>query len=791
MPMNSHRLKTGILLLPVLLLVTLGRTQSHTLSGYVRDAETKEPLIGVSLLDTLSKTGTFTNHYGFYSLQLKQSNYFHLKVAFQGYIAQRHVFMLHADSTLDIEMVPGYELATVNIEAENPIDKRLQMSSLEISTAQIGELPTLLGEVDVLKAYQLMPGVQSGTEGSAALYVRGGSPDQNLILLDDMPLYYVTHLGGFVSLFDANAISHSQLIKGAFPARYGGRLSSVMEVRMKEGNKQKINGNVSLGVLSGRFSLNGPIKKDTTSFLISARASTLGPVSWVLSRLSYGFDSNEGYNFYDLNAKWNRIISHKDQLFASFYTGDDRLFFRETGENQEEDVRYSARGRQNWGNLMGAFKWNHLHSPRLFFNINMGYTRFRYQTLAQSQSKETGGRLLEQSRYQFSSSVEDWLLKWNIEHYAHARHHLRYGAQLVYHQFRPSMTTVQERANNMGQDSAMGTQAFEALEWSLYLEDSWRIGEHVTANMGMHTGNYVASKKAYFSLQPRLSMNVHLGAHTALKAAYSSMQQYVHLLTNSNTGLPTDLWVPATNRIPPQIARQWVVGVAHEAKGIELSIEAFYKQMQQLIAYQEGASVLVGGNDWQNKVVTGGKGKVYGLECLLQKKYGKLTGWIGYTLSFNRRQFAQLNHGRSYPYKYDRRHDFALVLNYRLNKKITLSANWVYSSGQALTLARASYSVIRPAGITDYPLLPFYSAEYYGGKNQFRMPAYHRMDVSAQFKKQKPKGERVWTLGLYNAYSRQNPFFLYYQYNVQTNSRQLYQFSLFPILPAVSYQFIF
>ncbi|TYZ06089.1 TonB-dependent receptor [Hymenobacter lutimineralis] len=777
-----------------------------TFSGTVRDARTGEKLPGAAVYTAGGQVGTTTNAAGFYSLTLPAQDSVRLTAGYLGYGRVTLVLAGRQTTTHGFSLVTSNELGEVRVSgaADVPLERRVEMSTLQIPVAQLRKLPALLGEPDVLRAFQLMPGVQAGREGSGALYVRGGSPDQNLTLLDDVPIYYVSHVGGFLSVFDANAISDVRLLKGGFPARYGGRLSSVLDVRLKEGNKEKLSGNAGVGVLATHFSLEGPLKNGKTTFLVSARRGNLDLFSRVASRLSSDGNSVVGYSFYDASAKVSHQLTPRDQLFAAVYLGGDRLFVTQkpqTIAGPQGELRYQNASNLRYGNALASLRWNRTLTPQLFGNATLAATRFRYanEQTFELEDRSPTGKLREDSQASFTSGVQDVLVKADFEYYPSPAHQIRFGATAVQHAFTPGSNFFTSRTPVMALDTTFGSHRVGAWEVAVYGEDEIRLTARLSANLGLRVVRYWVEGQGFGGVQPRLLATYLVGEHTAVKASYASMQQYLHLLSNNGAGLPTDLWVPATRRVAPQRAQQVALGVAHTLPewGLEVSVEAFQKSMRELIEFREGATFYNSSQNWQDKVVTGGQGRVQGLEVLVQRKTGRLTGWVGYTLARNERQFDQLNQGRWYPYKYDRRHDASVVLIYQVRPHITLSATWTYGTGNALTLAQGNYQVIDQsygliAGApSDRYLYP--EAEVYGDKNSYRLRAYHRLDLGVTFTKSVKYGERIWRVGAYNAYSRHNPYYIYYSSGENDSyftkgQRRLYQLSLFPILPALSYE---
>ncbi len=771
-------------------------SQNVTLSGYINDTETGERLLGANIYDLGSKSGTVSNNYGFYSLQLPKSKKTTLVISYLGYATIKEEIYPTESQKLDFFLLSeNYMLDEVELTAtkEIPIQKRNEIGVLTIPVEQIEMLPALGGEVDVLKALQLMPGVQSGNEGSSGLYVRGGSPDQNLVLLDDVPMYYVNHLGGFVSTFNIDAISNVKLIKGGFPARYGGRLSSILDIRMKDGNMKEFEGSGMIGMVAAKLALQGPIKKDTTSYMISARRMLYDLLTRPLSKMAFNGVSL-GYTFYDFNAKINHKFSDNDRLFLSTYLGNDRSVIRKKGEDNFKSALA-------WGNNLVALRWNHLYNQKLFSNVTLSYTRYRFLTESEGEFTNNGENF--KSSRKFLSGIYDIGAKADFEYFASTIYKLKFGGNSIYHTFKPGATTNRQSTNGQRTlDNTVGDLDIFAWENSAYFENEIKIGERINTNLGFRGSVYHVNGKDYVSLEPRALASYLISDAMSIKAGYSRMQQNVHLLTNSGVGLPTDLWVPATDKVAPQTSQQWSLGIARSVKdGIyELSAEAYYKNMRNLIEYKEGASFLGTTPNWENLVESGGDGTSYGLELLLQKKEGRTTGWIGYTWSKTDRKFANINDGKAFPYRYDRRHDASIVVAHRFNKKVDMSATWVYGTGAAFTLPLGKYDIIDESEDSYFGDDGFSEVYIYGERNANRMRAYHRLDVGVNFRKKKKWGERTLNISIYNVYNRQNPYFYFVDGEEKRDaegnfdgyeSTFLSQQSLFPILPSISYGFRF
>jgi hypothetical protein len=760
-----------------------GFSQTFTISGIISEQGSGETLPGVSVYCPQSKTGNSSNNYGFYSITL-QGDTAQLIFTFLGYTPQQIRVSKNAASRLDIALRKAdLELQTVEISAtrDEKISEVSQMSRIEIPIEQIKKIPALFGEKDVLKVIQLLPGVQKGSEGSSGFYVRGGGPDQNLIILDDAVVYNANHLFGFFSIFNGDALKSVELTKGGFPARYGGRLSSVLEMQMKDGNKEQLHGEAGIGLISSRLTLEGPIQKNTSSFLVSGRRT-------YIDALVYPFlpaESKGGYFFYDFNAKAHFILNENDRLYLSGYFGKDKFYFKSTAEDKSV-----SRGSFLWQNATATARFNHIINKKAFSNTSIIFSR--YNLGINSVEEPIDGDAFELN---FSSGIRDWTLKHDFDYFPNTKHHVRLGAALTYHRFTPNAVVIKGEGSSTNADDS---EVYDCLENGLYAEDDWTLNDKIKINVGIRGSHFLQSKRNYFGVEPRFSGRYLLNDKMSLKASYALMNQYLHLLSNTGIGLPTDLWVPATDRVAPQRSHQVALGLAKDISAPELSLsaEAYYKTMNNIIGYKEGASFLsafeFGGTEtisWQDNV-TPGTGQSYGAELMVQRKTGRLTGWVGYTLSWTIQQFDELNNGEPFFARYDRRHDLSIVAIYEIKPSLTLSATWVYGTGQAVTLPLAQYQVNPHDPATDGNPSYLMYTEDFGAKNSFRMAPYHRLDIAAQWHKKLKRSERTFELGVYNAYNRKNPFF-YYIDSKADGSRYLSQISLFPILPSVSWTYKF
>ena len=777
-------------LLLLLGLFTGALSAQVTLSGTLRDEATGEPLLTANVIDLNSGQGAVANTYGFYSLTLPTGSAARLRYSYIGYRSVDTTLVLDRDTKLDLDLRSSVDLATVEVTSDRGerIEQQTQMSRTEIPVAQIKRIPALLGEVDVLKTLQLLPGVQSGGEGTSGLYVRGGSPDQNLVLLDGVPVYNVSHLLGIFSVFNADALRNVTLTKGAFPARYGGRLSSVLEINMKEGNLKRWEGEGSLGLISSKLTVSGPLKKDRTSILLSGRRTYADLIAKPLVRAAAGDDEDIKLKlyFYDLNGKLQHKINDRHRLFASFYSGAD-VFGTEI---DDEFGNYG--GGTDWGNIIGATRWNWEISPRLFLNTTATYSRYNIDIESFVDEDD------DQFSARYRSGITDFGGKLDFDFIPNPDHYLRFGGGWTNHTYAPGALAIRQQFGEEREELNIGATDNSSNEFYTYVEDDMRFGA-LKVNAGLHFSAFAVEDQFYTSLQPRLGLRYLLDNDLSIKAGFSTMQQYVNLLTSEALSLPTDLWVPSTARIRPQSSMQVALGAAKTYNDeYEVSLEAFYKTMDNVVSYREGASFFNGfGGNWQDKV-TQGDGEAYGLEFFVQRKRGRFTGWLGYTLSWNWRQFDDINSGNRFPFRYDRRHDLSLVGNYDLSERVWLSGAFVYGTGNAVSLPTYAYNSTERTNQRFSGGFGSGRIESGVSKNSFRMSNYHRLDVSISFRKPKRWGERTWVIGAYNAYWHRNPYFLTAGDRTTCNDngrctteRQVREISILPIIPSVAYQFKF
>ncbi len=784
-------LLTFTLILFIALPISAFSQKKYSISGYVREKESRELLPGVNIYLPNLKVGTITNNYGFYSIVLPEGVY-EVVYSFVGYDHVVQSIELKANKLVDVELT-GITLQEVVISGEKGqrISESTDMSMISLPVQQIKQLPSLLGEKDVFKALQLLPGVQKGSEGNSGIYVRGGGPDQNLIILDDAPVYNASHLFGFFSIFNGDALKSVELIKGGFPARYGGRLSSVIEMTMKDGNKQKFSGEAGIGLISSRLVLEGPIKKNVSSFIVSGRRTYID----ALIRPFMTREERAGYYFYDLNAKVNYDIGPKDRVYLSGYFGRDKFnVVTKYGDNEREE------GGLYWQNATATARWNHLFGSRVFSNTSLIYSQYTLSIYNYTKENQNAYTL------KYSSGIRDLSAKYDLEYNASPFYHLKTGFSLTNHMFAPRAIVERDDANQVYKNDKTN---YESLEGGVYLENNLTFSENLKANAGVRLSTFVADNKNYMALEPRFVMNLRLMNNLSVKAGYAEMNQYIHLLSNTGIGLPTDLWVPSTTRVEPQHSKQISAGIAKDFtdSDVTVTVEGYYKLSDKILGYKPGASFLALDDPteaeaftWEDNV-TAGSGTSYGAEFLIHKKTGKLNGWVGYTLSWTKLKFDELNFGKEFWARYDRRHDISVVAIYNIKPSINFSATWVYGTGNAITLPLGDYPAIThnplegsgiPTGSS--PWNPYFNyVTDYGEMNSSRMKPYHRLDFAFQFIKIRERYQRTWEVGFYNAYNRKNPFFYFIdeEYDNNTVTTKLKQVSIFPVIPSVTYSIKF
>lgn len=787
------------------------QAQRFTISGYISDANSGERLPNANLFEKNTLQGTSANSYGFFSISLPAGEHT-LVTSYVGYASQEFPIKLSGDLTLNIELEANtgqLDEITVVGNQQNKVEET-QMSMIDLPVQKLQKVPVIMGEADVLKVIQLLPGVQGGTEGTSGIYVRGGGPDQNLFLLDGVPVYNAGHLLGFFSVFNPDAIKTVKLYKGGFPSRYGGRLSSVVDISMKDGNMKELKGDFSIGLISSKLTLEGPIIKDKTSFMVSARRTYVDVLAKpVIAFFNKTEDTNvkAGAYFHDYNLKLNHIFSERSRLYWSGYHGRDQGYGGDEYDNgwgnNEVTREYTDQFGLGWGNTISSLRWNYLISPKLFSNTTVTYSHYNFDMEYLYRTEDVVEDKKEEEYFNYSSGIRDLTAKADFDYFASPKHAIKFGLAYTNHYFTPGVTTVKLEDTMYEEasiDTTFGNRNIRANELAAYIEDDITIGAKLKLNAGLHLSTFIVDNETFVRPQPRLSLRYKGGENWSVKSSYSRMAQHVHLLTTSGINLPTDLWVPVTKRFEPPISDQVALGTAINFNhGLNFTLEGFYKSMTNLIEYKDGASFMGSGTNWEDKVEKG-RGWSYGIEAMLEKTVGKTTGWIGYTWSKTERKFPNINYGQTFPAKYDRRHDVSIVLTHKFNDRFDIGATWVYGSGNTATV-----------GFSHYPVAPIPNSwgsgsklRHYSTRNNYRLPAYQRMDVGMNFHKQKKHGIRTWSISAYNAYNQKNPFIIYWKedynnpviiedgnYSYYTYEKKLVKLSIFPIIPSVSYSFKF
>jgi TonB dependent receptor/CarboxypepD_reg-like domain/TonB-dependent Receptor Plug Domain len=771
--------KKGFFLTVTLLAGVLSFAQKkHTISGTVTDARTGETLIGANIILLENPgAGVLSNGYGFYSITAPENNYT-LVASFTGYMNDTSKIFLTKDHMLALALTPqNTELEEIIVRGKRSDNITRTLPGMQkVSMEEIKNVPVLFGEKDILKTIQLLPGIKSAGDGSSGFFVRGGGADQNLILLDEATVYNASHLLGFFSTFNSDAIKDVTIYKGDMPAQYGGRLSSLLDIKMNDGNNKDYKVSGGIGLISSRLNVEGPIVKDKGSFMISARRTYAD----LFLKLSKDSEVNKSIlYFYDINAKVNYQLGEKNKLYLSGYFGKD-------------DLGYSNQFGIRWGNTTATLRWNHIFSSKLFSNASFIYSNYNYNIIINQTTNNLS----------VLSKIKDFTLKEDLQYFAGSTNKINLGFNLTYHTFTPG----EFKSSVTSSYNPLKLQDKYAFDGALYLADEWRPSNNLKFNAGIrlsvfnlmgpgdfytydNNGNVIATThyssgktaKSYLNLQPRFAATHQLDQLSSVKASYSRNVQNLHLLSNTTGSNPTDVWIPSSNNVKPEISDQFSTGYYRNTVNnkYEFSAEMYYKLLQNQIDYKNGA-VLVANQTVESQLVYG-IGRAYGLELYAKKKYGKLTGWFSYTLSRTERRIDRVNNDSWYPATQDQTHNVAIVAIYNLGKKWTISGDFVYNTGDAVSWPSGKYQV---NGNTVF---------YYTERNGYRMPSYNRMDISATLLAKKTvKYEGSWTFSVYNAYGRENPYFIQFQNDpADPEKTQAVQYSLFRWIPSVTYNFKF
>jgi len=747
-------------------------SQDISISGYIKDVNNGEAIIDAVVYDSLTYANTVTNEYGYYNLSIPKGD-IHLRASYVGFKEYSQYLSLQKDTVINIVLEESI-LAAVEVVGQKETSLSISKGNeISIPITELTQIPAIGGEADIFKSLSIFPGVSLGAEANSNLFVRGGTPDQNLILLDGVPVYNVSHIGGFLSVFNTDALKKVDLIKGGFPARYGGRLSSVVDIKMKEGNNKEFSGDFGLGLIASRLLLEGPIQKDKSSFMISGRTSYLGLIN--LFRNKEGQRNYFDYWLYDINAKVNFDLK-KGNLFFSYYSGTDNGLTRFSSDSSDNEELSIIETSVKWGNTTASARYNYPINAKLFFKALVGYTQYKYN-FSEFDSKTvfgTGTSLTTTSNLKNNTKLSNLLANFNLDYTPTNNHYIKIGTGFSRQNFSLPDST-ETLLSNIGD------------EFYCYIEDNIKINKIINANAGLRFSLYHTNETSYQNIEPRLSLTANLFPFLTLSTSYSYMSQYIHLLSNGGFGFPNDIWIPSTENVPEEHAHQYTFGISSKInKHINISVEPFYKKMDNLIDYKTNQSDLLSNiNDWENQIDIGGIGEVYGIESLVKINFEDLSGYLSYTLSKNERTFENINQGITYPFVYDRRHDFSVFLNYKLNEQWWFSSTWIFQTGRRVTIPVA----VMPFPGGENP------AHVFSGRNNGVLDNYHRLDLAINREK-KTKRNNIfgWNLSIYNTYNNSNPSFLYVdeepvfdeQGTFSHVEKEVKQVTLFSILPFVS-----
>ena len=745
------------------------RTVQHarnrfTVSGFIYDNDSGETLIGAGATD--GSIGAVTNNFGYYTLTLPGGN----AAITYSYLGCEPVSMsidIRKDTVANVRLSQSSSIEASRIVARKDAGiASTYMGAMEVPGKMIRNSPAVLGEADVLKTVQMMPGVQGGMNGFSGIYVRGGGADENLMMLDGIALYNISHMMGLFSVFTPESVKKATLYKGSFPARYGGRASSILDVRTNDGNASGFHGSVSAGLLSEKLHFEGPIGSPNTTYFLSAR----GMHTFLLDPLVKAVGSPANYAFYDINAKLSHRFSDSDRISAGFYMGRDYFKYAETKKYSEryygpdyEPYTRLTDDRQKinlrWGNTVGLLRWNHVFNGNVFLDASAFVNRYRMTTLTSTYywEKDADNETTEKMDYGYYSGILDIGARANFEYVPVREHLIKFGAEYIRHAYMPEMEHCRQlvKNNEMVSDTTLRNDVSRSStgdELSLYIEDDMTFGEHFSLNPGLRLSLFHTGGKVYFCPEPRLSMKTTMGKGWAVKLSYSRMSQYVHQLASGNLSLPNDLWVPITKDIPPVTSRIVSAGAYYSGlKGWEFSLEAYWKKLDNVLEYKDGKRAMTSVSNWEANVSVG-EGRSYGAELYIQKTLGRTTGAVSYTLSRSERIFrdGSINNGKWFPFVYDRRHNLCLSLNQQIGKRLDLSAVWRFDSGHWMTAPDGWTIIMHPNGFWDL-------AEHIPSRNNYHLPPSHRLDLSLNIHKKTKRGENVWNVGICNAYGARNP----------------------------------
>lgn len=769
------------------------KKSNFTLNGFVMQKNSREKLVNANVFYLNKPIGTNSNEKGYFSISLSEDtivliiSHVGFKSIIDTIISNRN-YIKNYELELNDPMIPS----TLKIEILNyQTFIQGQTDVITVYDNKYKMLPYLFGEPDAIKALSFYPGVIGGSEGLFGLNIRGGSNDQNLVLFDGVPVYNSSHMFGIFSILNEDIVKQISLYKGAFSPKYSGRLSSVIDVHTKEGNLNSYKSSVSIGLITSRGTFEGPIKRGKSSFIVSARRSNVDflakPFYQLFSTNTNVQDFRTSYYFFDVNARINYNFGFKSKLVASIYTGQDVTSITSNLNSVNDSIKKKEKKKQGtkWGNTVGSVEYSRKILRKTLFVSKVYYSRYRYnfnEFLNQSYVYNNKPDLNLDLQYEFKSGIRDLGASANFDTRFNNVISFNSGVGVVQHLFNPGIKYFSNKINDSNSGFTFGDEKSLAREFFQFLEVKFNFEQRLRLNVGFNQTLFATKTRYYYQFQPRIYLKYQLAKFFWLSGGYSKMQQFFHLLTNPSIGLPSDLWVPSTDSIKPEIAETFHVGCAVSKNGFLFSAELYQKTLSNLLEYKENANYLVSNQNWE-KTIAQGSGFAKGLELFAEKLSGNTTGWISYTWQQNNRQFKEINNGKSFPYRYDRRHNVSVVAVHKYNKKVNFSAAWTFSTGFAVTLPTEVY-------ISPTPQNPVQEIYVYGPRNGYRTKANHRLDVGVNLIKEYTWGTRTWSLGLFNAYNRLNPFYLQLAFN-NKGERTLYQVSLLPILPNINLKFSF
>ena len=762
------------------------KEQTVRISGFIYDADTGESLINASIYNPNNHVGTVSNNFGFFSFK-QQKQDAQVRISYVGYEDTNMNLSQSADTVVNIKLKAHKTLNEVKVLADKDANNinHLFLSTYNI-TAQDLNKKSVMGEDDFYRNLLYLPGVQSANEASSGLIVRSGSPDQNLVLLDDVPVYYQSHLLGLFSIFNPDAIHQARLIKGGFPAQYGGRISSVLDIRMKDGNHKKIEGDFSIGLITTKLNIRGPIIKEKTSFNLSLRRSYLDLITSAIFNLT---DSDVKFSYYfgDLNFKLSHKFSNKDKLYLSTYWGGDFAKLKANDFMFINDEPQKSINKVGWGNFTNSLRWNHVYNDKLFGNTSLILSRYTFLTKDIRESQDENNKYKESFYHELYSGIRDYSLKSEFDYIPQSKYYNKFGIEANFHRTKPGSSIYENAQGDM--ENSMKDRNIDALEMALYFQNQTQWNKKLLTSIGLRFTSFMLKNKTYISLEPRLTAQYRINPKLSLNTGYSMMSQYMHLITSSTLSLPTDVWLPVGENIKPirshqlnmgsiwQISNQWL-----------LNSELFYKHTKNTLEFSKNAYLYEGKHKWSS-MVEAGKGWSTGFELLIKKHKGNTQGHLAYTLAKSEVKYKYLNKGMAFPSPYDRRHDLSIQVSQKLSSKVDININWIFGSGLPLTIPNMSINTLSPYQSPEITETPVFSQ-----RNSVRMPNYQRLDFTINFKKKKKRGTRIWNLSFYNIYNQKNPSFIYLQQENNDQGKSNYnikQLSFFSFIPSVSYSYQF